>query len=63
MRGKIGMEFMTIDIEQKNGVSVAALKGRLDVITASELDKAFNEIVEGGARKVLFDYEQIINCR
>ena len=50
---------MTIETESKNGVAVAALKGRLDVITSAELDKAFGEILEGGAKKVLFDLREL----
>ncbi len=50
---------MTIDIENKNGVSVATLKGRLDVTTAVELDNALDGLLSAGAKKVLFDLREL----
>ena len=51
--------FMTINIEEKNGVSVASLQGRLDVITSAELDKAVAALLDGGAKKILFDLREL----
>ena len=50
---------MTIDIEKVNDICIAALKGRLDVITSAELDGALDGLISSGAKKVLFDLREL----
>ena len=50
---------MTINIEEKNGISAVSLQGRLDIVTSAELDKAVGALLDGGAKKILFDLREL----
>ena len=50
---------MDIKIEVINEVNLVALEGEVNVTNAMELKKALGEILNGGATKVLVDFEKV----
>ena len=50
---------MEIHVRELGNVTVADLKGDLDTNTAAQCEVQLKEIIEGGAKKVLLNLEQL----
>lgn len=46
---------MEFQARQENGVAVVALSGRLDTVTAPDYEQQIQELIEGGATRVVLD--------
>ena len=50
---------MEIRQSEEHGVTCIALLGRLDELATSDAERAFTEVLEGGAKEVLLDLEGV----
>jgi anti-sigma B factor antagonist len=50
---------MDISTREQDGISIVQLEERLDTNTAPEAERALAELVEGGAAKVLLNFEKL----
>lgn len=50
---------MNIDIRESGGVQILAFEGNLDTNTSPEAEAKINELIEGGAGKLLVNFEQL----
>ncbi|BDV01945.1 anti-sigma factor antagonist [Thermodesulfomicrobium sp. WS] len=50
---------MQVHVSQQNGVFIIALLGRLDAMTASDCEKALDEVLGGGVTLLLLDLEAV----
>lgn len=50
---------MQINTREIDGISVVDLEGRLDTNTSTEAEKALVALVEGGASKILLNFEKL----
>lgn len=50
---------MEIKMENRGEVVLIAISGRLDAVTATELDTSFGEILEGGGQNAIVSLEDL----
>ena len=50
---------MNIDIRESAGVQILAFEGNLDTNTSPEAEAKINELIDGGASKLLVNFEQL----
>ena len=50
---------MKIDIRESGGAQVLSFEGNLDTSTSPEAEAKINELIEGGASKLLMNFEQL----
>lgn len=50
---------MNIDIRETAGVQILAFEGNLDTNTSPEAEAKINELIDGGASKLLVNFEQL----
>jgi anti-sigma B factor antagonist len=50
---------MEITKDQRAGVSVLALSGRIDTAAAPDLEKELIQLIEQGNRKILINFDQV----
>ncbi len=44
----------------RNGITVLAVAGRLDSLTAADLEREINSRIDGGSRRILLNLSQVI---
>ena len=50
---------MKIEIRESQGVQIVAFEGNLDTNTSPDAEKKINELIDGGAQKLLVNFEQL----
>jgi anti-anti-sigma factor len=50
---------MKIDIRETGGAQVLSFEGNLDTSTSPEAEAKINELIDGGASKLLINFEQL----
>jgi anti-sigma B factor antagonist len=50
---------MKIEIRESQGVQIVAFEGNLDTNTSPEAENKINELIDGGAQKLLVNFEQL----
>jgi anti-sigma B factor antagonist len=50
---------MQIEIKESQGIQIISFEGNLDTGTSPEAESKINELIDGGAQKLLVNFEQL----
>jgi anti-sigma B factor antagonist len=50
---------MQIEIKESQGIQIISFEGNLDTGTSPEAESKINELIDGGAEKLLVNFEQL----
>ena len=50
---------LKIKIEEENGITLMRVEGRLDAASSPTLENKINELIAGGKKQILMDFENV----